>query len=782
MNIAVNLRTFVQGNIGGLEAYVRHLIARMAARGHRMALFVSPGQVQNVREFAPDSQLISAGKSNANWKLRTLLSSGSCDILFCPLLTLEPLSSPIPSAVMIPDLQHEFFPEFFTPEALAWRRCSYRPSALQADVVFTLSDHARGTIEEKLGVDPSKIIVTHLDAGDDFHRSSTPDAVAAFDALKLPERYIYFPANFWPHKNHSNLLEALRLLTSRHPNLHLVLTGAPDTGQKRVQSEASRLKLAARVCFLGYQPRPVVAEIYRHSCALAFPSRFEGFGIPIVEAFRSGTPVLASNTTSCPEVAGDAGLLVDPDDPGQIAEGLHRLLTEPGLRSELIAKGLHRAARFSWDVAADQTLAEFDRLVSSGRRCSRVSVRDFPRVSIVTPSFNMARFLDETIQSVLAQDYPHIEYVVMDGGSRDGTLDILRKYEHRLRYVSAPDGGQPDAINRGFELTTGSIFAFLNADDTYLPGAVSTAVGHLLDNPGVGVIYGEAYHVEEDGRVISRYPTREFDYAALNGECYICQPASFMRRETFDRAGRMHPDLQYAPDYDLWIRIGKLFPMLKVDEYLATSRMHRENKTLGKRRQVYQEIIQITRNRFGYVPFNWIYGYSCFLMDGKDQFFERGTRSLSKFALSLALGSYYNRKHLLRYGAEIASTLGLTGEFTGRWDDGWISERYLSYYKLNRTCRTLRINGKHLGLRGRKLHLEVNMNDSVVARHDVNHPGSFSIEAVCPPELRGTTVELGIVAGPTWRPILRGDCRRLSCLIQSVDFEEVEETRCGSLS
>src|SRR5437899_1906048 len=125
-----------------------------------------------------------------------------------------------------------------------------------------------------------------------------------------------------------------------------------------------------------------------------------------------------------------------------------------------------------------------------------------PLVSIVTPSFNTARFIERTIESVLSQDYPRIEYIVMDGGSTDGTLDILQRYRGRLQYVSAPDGGAVDAINRGFARSGGSILAWLNADDEYLPGAVRQGVRALAEHPGAAVVYGDGAWVDEEGREI----------------------------------------------------------------------------------------------------------------------------------------------------------------------------------------------------------------------------------------------------------------------------------------
>jgi glycosyltransferase involved in cell wall biosynthesis len=264
----------------------------------------------------------------------------------------------------------------------------------------------------------------------------------------------------------------------------------------------------------------------------------------------------------------------------------------------------------------------------------------------------MAEFLEEAIQSVLSQDYPRIEYIVMDGGSTDGTLEILRKYEGQLRYESRPDRGQTDAINRGFLQSSGHIFAFLCADDAYLPGAVGKAVRHLLANPGYAGIYGEGYLVAEGGGILSRYPTRRFDPELLKTECFICQPAAFLWREAFAEVGMMNPDLHYAVDHELWMRIVKRYSMLKVDDYLATSRMHRGAKTLRHRRAVYKHAIRVVKAHYGYVPYCHIYGYCCSLLDKRDGFFEPVPPSLAKYLLSLAYGSYQNVRYLPRFWRE----------------------------------------------------------------------------------------------------------------------------------
>jgi glycosyltransferase involved in cell wall biosynthesis len=286
-------------------------------------------------------------------------------------------------------------------------------------------------------------------------------------------------------------------------------------------------------------------------------------------------------------------------------------------------------------------------------------VNPLPLVSIVTPTFQMAHFLEETIQSVLSQDYPNIEYIVMDGGSTDGTLELLRRYEGRLAWVSQADNGQADAINKGFQLARGEYFAFLNADDTYLPGAISAAVKALNADPEAGAVYGEAYYTRQDGSVISPYPTEPYDYARLGHLCYICQPASLMRASAFRAVGMLDPSLHLTLDYDLWLRIAKRHPLVKIDQYLATSRMHDDNKTLSQRAVTFREVIQITRRHRGYVPLNWLYGYAGHILDGKDGFFEHSPPSLTKYALTLALGAWHNPLRFHRFLAESTSSMGL---------------------------------------------------------------------------------------------------------------------------
>ncbi len=162
-----------------------------------------------------------------------------------------------------------------------------------------------------------------------------------------------------------------------------------------------------------------------------------------------------------------------------------------------------------------------------------------PLVSIVTPSYNQGAFIEETIRSVLSQDYPRIEYIVVDGGSTDGTLSILRKYGDHLTWFSEPDKGQSDAINKGFRKSHGEILAWLNSDDIYLPGAVRTAAGYLAVHPEVAMVYGDCHMVDEQGQVVGRSIwIEDFDLMRLVEDLnYIHQPAAFFCRQAFEGVG-----------------------------------------------------------------------------------------------------------------------------------------------------------------------------------------------------------------------------------------------------
>ncbi|MCG9966638.1 glycosyltransferase [Pelotomaculum terephthalicicum JT] len=240
-----------------------------------------------------------------------------------------------------------------------------------------------------------------------------------------------------------------------------------------------------------------------------------------------------------------------------------------------------------------------------------------PLVTIVTPSLNQGRFIKDTIESVLEQNYSKIEYIIIDGGSTDNTISILREYDDRIKWISEKDKGQTEAINKGWRMGKGQILAWLNSDDIYLPGAITHAVDYLNSNQNVIMVYGEGWHIKENGEIIDRYPSEPFNLMRLAETCYICQPTVFFRKELLDKIGYLNEDLNYCMDYDFWIRTAKKYSIGYTNKYLAKSRLYAETKTLGHQVEVCKEVMDTMHNHFGSVALPWIHSY-CIALIGKN--------------------------------------------------------------------------------------------------------------------------------------------------------------------
>jgi glycosyltransferase involved in cell wall biosynthesis len=228
-------------------------------------------------------------------------------------------------------------------------------------------------------------------------------------------------------------------------------------------------------------------------------------------------------------------------------------------------------------------------------------------VSIVTPSYNQAQYLEETIRSVLAQDYPHIEYVIVDGGSKDGSVDIIKKYADRLAWwVSEPDRGHADALNKGFAHAHGQIFAWLNSDDSYYPGAVAQAVAYLQDHPEVGMVYGDADLTDQDGAIIGRFASRPTDYRRLlRGSVHIPQATTFYRADLWRQVGPLDLNLFFGFDFDLWVRLAKISSLRYLPRRWATFRLHGEGKSIRFDERCYPDMLQVYQREVGH-RFSWL--------------------------------------------------------------------------------------------------------------------------------------------------------------------------------
>ena len=217
-----------------------------------------------------------------------------------------------------------------------------------------------------------------------------------------------------------------------------------------------------------------------------------------------------------------------------------------------------------------------------------------PLVSIVTPSFNQAPFLEQTLLSVLEQNYPRVEYIVIDGGSTDGSVEIIKKYEDKLaHWVSEKDSGQAEAINKGLAHATGDIVAWINSDDFYFPSAISSAAVMFETYPDVGMVYGDTVAVDENGEAIHFPKYAQWDLQDLLTFNIIGQPAVFMRRDVLLKAGFLDPSFHYLLDHQLWIRMASHAPMIYVPERWAAGRFHESAKNVAQAEKFGQEAFRI---------------------------------------------------------------------------------------------------------------------------------------------------------------------------------------------
>jgi glycosyltransferase involved in cell wall biosynthesis len=206
-----------------------------------------------------------------------------------------------------------------------------------------------------------------------------------------------------------------------------------------------------------------------------------------------------------------------------------------------------------------------------------------PLVSIITPSYNQASFLEASLRSMLEQKYPSIEYLVVDGGSTDGSVEIIRKYADRLAWwVSEPDHGQAEAINKGFRRAQGEFIAWLNSDDQYLPGAVAAAVAAFQEHPAAGLVYGDVLAVDEADRRINLMRFGDHTLLDLMSFKIIGQPAVFMRRSALDQAGELDASYHFLLDHHLWLRIASQTPMVHIPKTLAAARYHPQAKNVAR--------------------------------------------------------------------------------------------------------------------------------------------------------------------------------------------------------
>jgi glycosyltransferase involved in cell wall biosynthesis len=377
VNVGFSLLTLFPGRVGGSESNVRGLLEEFAAgtgpstvtvlaNRHVMSAYGSfergPVRLHEVSSYRPGDGTLTrtiAMAGAAAWPGRAAREvPGDLDLIHYPVTVPIPATDR-PRVVTLHDLQHHDLPHLFSRAERTYRHWAYDGSARRASVVVTSSQFSRGRIVDLLGIEPDRIEVVHFGIDTNrFEPAPQADDDEPLENLSLPPRFAFYPANLWPHKNHDRLLEALALL--RDTELELVLTGQDYGRLERLRGRARKLGVESRIHHLGHVPARALSVLYRRAALLVFPSLYEGFGAPPLEAMASGCPVAASERASIPEVCQGAALLFDPESPDSIAATVRAVLDDEELRARLRADGLERAKAFTWRVAAERHQAIYE--------------------------------------------------------------------------------------------------------------------------------------------------------------------------------------------------------------------------------------------------------------------------------------------------------------------------------------------------------------------------------------------------------------------------------------
>jgi len=358
MNVGLALLTLLPGRAGGAETYVRGLTNAFANgdgtelttlllnRSNRSSF---PSQNSShltsvcIDAYRPgDSSLTRLiAMTAAHLTPRAIADAvpSGLDLMHYPVTVPIPRVAGIPRVISLLDVQHHDLPQLFSVGERAYRRWAYDKAARDADRVITISDFSASRISAQLMIPRDQIDVIHLGIDHDRFQPDGPTA----SIPSLPERYLYYPANSWPHKNHELLFEAFTMIDDAE--LHLVLSGATPSGSVMHKADS-------RVRHLGSVPADQVAPLLRGAQAMIFPSLYEGFGFPPLEAMACGCPVAASQIGAVSEVCGEAALLFDPTDPKLIAAAIRQIIGDADLRANLTSLGIRQASKFTWQQTA----------------------------------------------------------------------------------------------------------------------------------------------------------------------------------------------------------------------------------------------------------------------------------------------------------------------------------------------------------------------------------------------------------------------------------------------
>lgn len=371
MKIGIIALSLLPEQMGGIETYLRDLLSGIdqSASTDEYILFI-PKLYKNT--FPEYKKIDIVGIDLHGFKPRLIqkisdqtvfkqaaktINKYKLDVAHYPLQIILPAVEAKKTIISIMDIQQEYYPEYFSKEDLAIRRAEYKSSCDVADHIISISDFTKQSLEEKFKIDSSKITTIHLAVQQNTGKQKMP-------GYNLPKKFLFYPAASWPHKNHIKLLEAFREFHIQQPSTGLVLTGIKKQKDSDIDMYINKNGLSNTVYNLGYVSREEMNYLFSNATALVFPSKFEGFGIPIIEAMSVGTPVIAANSTSIPEITEGAALLFDPDSKDDIISAMKKITSDSKIRKELVKKGKKQAKRFNVSTMTNNTICVYKEVLS----------------------------------------------------------------------------------------------------------------------------------------------------------------------------------------------------------------------------------------------------------------------------------------------------------------------------------------------------------------------------------------------------------------------------------
>lgn len=299
--------------------------------------------------------------------LRLQLGQLGLDAIHYPRTLIYPPDPPVPCILTFFDMQHEYLPGFFSPEEVEWRRLNYKSSVERADHLVVPSEYTKQTLVEKYGVVTDRVTLIPVGINPSFGQVSKQEIQVVREKYNLPDKFMFYPANPWPHKNHGRLLAALAQVRQMLDEEPVIVFSGYLRGASGVTTDVvHRLGLEKNVIELGFVPEKELECLYNAATLMVFPSLFEGFGMPLIEAMKCGCPIAVANATAIPECVGDAAYLFDPLNAADIANAIYTLWSDSSLRTKLIEAGYQRVKRYEWQYIVPKLAQVY---ISSAGRC-----------------------------------------------------------------------------------------------------------------------------------------------------------------------------------------------------------------------------------------------------------------------------------------------------------------------------------------------------------------------------------------------------------------------------